>query len=197
MLDAAQTDPKLAKISAGTTPLHCACRCGYNGAIAKHPDTSPSSIVKTSARPVNCYVEVINVLLQAGADVNAADDYSYTPLHLAAQGNFTEAFSTLLRNGANAFLIDWLNRSPMKLGNPSTKGLLNTLVSNEELDIVFRIGQQHGAGAAGRGGNSSSGGVVVNAPSRASGTISLSTSATVSTAKTSAGRTERNKKLPR
>ena len=47
------------------------------------------------------YIEVVKLLLQNGADVNAFNLKSKTPLHLAAERGFLEVTKLLLQNGAD------------------------------------------------------------------------------------------------
>ena len=44
--------------------------------------------------------ELVKVLLDHGADIEAQDNYGETPLHLAAGNNATEATKVLLEHGA-------------------------------------------------------------------------------------------------
>jgi ankyrin repeat protein len=46
-------------------------------------------------------LDIVDFLLEKGADVHSADQYGYTPLHLAAEGMHIEVINSLLRSGAN------------------------------------------------------------------------------------------------
>ena len=52
------------------------------------------------------WTQVVEVLLEYGADVNVANDAEMTPLHYAAYHNHTPAVWSLLRGGANASLVN-------------------------------------------------------------------------------------------
>ena len=80
-------------------PLHCGAECG-------HP-------------------EVVELLLEAGADVNGCNGWKFTPLHLAVIGareqRLTEAHfqiaRLLIERGANVTAVDEYHRSPLDLAN--------------------------------------------------------------------------------
>ena len=47
------------------------------------------------------HIEVVDHLIQYGANVNQANSSGYTCLHVACQSNQVEVLKTLLRSGAN------------------------------------------------------------------------------------------------
>jgi len=49
----------------------------------------------------NGHADVVKVLLEHGADVNAKGENKITPLHLAAQNGHVNVVKVLLRHGAN------------------------------------------------------------------------------------------------
>ena len=46
-------------------------------------------------------IDIASELIARGDDVNARDKYDYTPLHLAAENNCTEAVRLLVEHGAD------------------------------------------------------------------------------------------------
>uniref|UniRef100_A0A674ME91 Myosin XVI n=2 Tax=Takifugu rubripes TaxID=31033 RepID=A0A674ME91_TAKRU len=70
----------------GVTLLHIACASGYR--------------------------EVVSVLLEKGADPDAADNNFWTPLHLASKYGQTSIISLLLRHGANPTLLNCNQHKP-------------------------------------------------------------------------------------
>ena len=78
----------------------------------------------------NTSPEVIRLLLKAGADVNAKDEYGNTPLHPAAAGSTPEVISVLLKAGAdvNAKDDEWgstpLHNAALQNENPEVMSVL-------------------------------------------------------------------------
>ena len=92
--------------SAGNTPLHMACT-GEDKDAQKAIDTAaalggPRAVLNPSAEPEE-RVRTIKRLLEAGANLNALNKNSYTPLHMAVFNGRLEVAKVLLENGA---LID-------------------------------------------------------------------------------------------
>ena len=58
-------------------------------------------------------VETVKGLLKAGADVNAADKFGYTPFHYAAKEGQVEVINVLLKAGANPYAADKNGRTPL------------------------------------------------------------------------------------
>mmetsp|Transcript_9926 Transcript_9926/g.34606 ORF Transcript_9926/g.34606 Transcript_9926/m.34606 type:complete len:351 (+) Transcript_9926:96-1148(+) len=74
-------------------------------------------------------VQVVQLLLDAGAKVDCADKDGYTPLHIAAGYMHAEIVNLLLNAGADAELEDNSGRSPL--------GLINNLLSQTSTDPMF------------------------------------------------------------
>lgn len=54
----------------------------------------------------------VEILLDAGAQVNARGDMGNTPLHLAAKGGHREVFALLLKHGADTGLVNEFGSTP-------------------------------------------------------------------------------------
>jgi len=72
---------------------------------------------------------IISLLLSKGADPRNTDNKGNTPLHLAAQSNFTNSLKLLLKNGANPKATNKHNRSPLELARGECLEVLQTRFS--------------------------------------------------------------------
>ena len=60
------------------------------------------------------YTDIVKELIAMGADVNAKDGFSYTPLHVVSfHEDKTETMKTLLENGANVDILDDRQSTPL------------------------------------------------------------------------------------
>jgi len=59
------------------------------------------------------YVDVCQILLEAGADLHAKNRKGFTPLHLAAQNGHIEVCKLLLEAGANQYITDINGLTPL------------------------------------------------------------------------------------
>ncbi|GAU25473.1 hypothetical protein TSUD_71270 [Trifolium subterraneum] len=75
---------------------------------------------------------MVDLLLQHGADVNACDSRSWTPLHYCITRGKTAAAKVLLLRGANPHLADEEGNTPLKLAIESS------CVGNEILTLLAR-----------------------------------------------------------
>ena len=77
---------------------------------------------------------VIEVLLEAGADVNAKDEDGLTPLHMAAQSNPTPAvIEALLEAGADPRATDSDGKTPHALAKPEYRDILWKAIMDKPL----------------------------------------------------------------
>ena len=66
---------------------------------------------------------IVKLLLEAGADPNAAQDGGYTPLHSAAQNDDRESAEALLAAGADPSLASDDGKTPAQLAGDDTRDL--------------------------------------------------------------------------
>ncbi len=89
------------------TPLHTACSANNHGDGGNHGSTSSGSTPSNSSTPgpisAGC-LEVLDLLLERGADVNACNKWRETPLLIAANNGHVEAVKRLLQGGADPSL---------------------------------------------------------------------------------------------
>lgn len=79
-----------------------------------------------SRKPFLGEAKIVNELVENGANVNLAKSDGPTPLHIAADGGFTEQdqlniVETLLKHGANPELVDKNGKTPLDLATKSGK----------------------------------------------------------------------------
>lgn len=91
------------------TPLHTACSANNHGDNGNHGSSSSSSTPtnSNSAAPGPISpgsLEVLDLLLERGADVNACNKWRETPLLIAANNGHVEAVKRLLLSGADPSL---------------------------------------------------------------------------------------------
>ncbi|HEY9828495.1 MAG TPA: ankyrin repeat domain-containing protein [Stenomitos sp.] len=88
----------------GTTPLHAVC-WGCDDSF------------KINWKPIQKTIRIIQQLLDAGINVNIADDLGYTPIHEAVfgDGGYLTALKTLLENGADANALTNHKTTPLML----------------------------------------------------------------------------------
>ena len=58
------------------------------------------------------YTEIVRILIEHGADLNAKDWFRSTPLHLAAAQNHTAVAVELIKRGADTKAKDFKGRTP-------------------------------------------------------------------------------------
>lgn len=116
-----------ADVNAGNPPLHRAIERGYldmiNALLQVGADTEAKSkgcLATSLHRAVICSpklykLEIIQTLLDAGADIEARDWQQQTPLHIAVLRNESEVVRLLLNAGADIEAQDYQGSTPLKL----------------------------------------------------------------------------------
>ena len=83
----------------------------------------------------------IRVLIDAGADINAANKRGWTPLHLAASAGLEEAVEVLLARGADTDCQDLRGRTPLHLAVSHGAEITRMLIEKGAgLEIKSRTG---------------------------------------------------------
>jgi hypothetical protein len=75
------------------------------------------------------HLEIIRLLLDAGAQINSQDEDKWTPLHLACQLGITRVISYLIRKGADKDACTVENLRPIDLVEPDNYIALSFLIS--------------------------------------------------------------------
>ncbi|MDE1151132.1 MAG: ankyrin repeat domain-containing protein [Micavibrio sp.] len=118
--------------TAGNTPLQHAARHGSIRAVkailaaAEHGGLDLAQPLRIAAE--HGQGRVLELLLEAGADVNAVDKSGYSALMNAAQGGFAECLEILLKAGADTQLVDAHKMQAydhaVSAGKPAAKDIL-------------------------------------------------------------------------
>lgn len=107
----------------GATPLHHACEKGKTQIVKLllayganynliHAATKLSALHYAAGYANN--VEIITMLIEAGADANSRDGNDHTPLHLAASAQHLEAYDALVKNGAEQNIVNKYGKIPIQ-----------------------------------------------------------------------------------
>lgn len=86
--------------------------------------------------------EVVSILLDAGANPNACDNWNYTPLHESVSKGKIDVCLALLQHGANTELRNSENKTPLDLADASTKPILTGEYRKDELLEASRLGDE-------------------------------------------------------
>nr|XP_016933268.1 ankyrin repeat and death domain-containing protein 1A [Drosophila suzukii] len=108
----------------------------------KHSYSYSNIIVQSNGRKLRtaastCNIELLNRILEGGANPNAADEYNRSPLHLAACRGYIPIVQQLLKYGANPNVVDSLGNTPLHLAVISA--------SSNNFNIVVGVLLQGGA----------------------------------------------------
>jgi ankyrin repeat protein len=122
-------------IKARTSALHAASRVGNSGYVevliehvdANLVDESQETALHVCAR--SGFVDVVKVLLSAGADVASVNSNGCTPLHLAALSGHSETVAFLLSVGSDLSFQDKFKRTPIFMASAGGwEGIVETLL---------------------------------------------------------------------
>ncbi|CVL06292.1 related to ankyrin [Fusarium mangiferae] len=91
-------------------PLLLAASYGGCGGFSDFIDENPGF-------PRSDYHQVLQLLLQSGADVNASDELGHSPLYMASHYGFTDAVETLIKNGAYMDIKSASGETPLHCGS--------------------------------------------------------------------------------
>ena len=101
---AAGARPEIAT-SDGSTALMAAAGCGRWAHVPNLPRAEPQPEAE----------EAVRILLDAGVDLNAANEAGFTALHCAAYSGMNELVQYLVEHGADLNARDWRGRTPFRL----------------------------------------------------------------------------------
>ena len=136
-----QQDPKIIKVlveATGTKTFNCWC---FRKVVV---DISYLSAVDNGRRTALHYAagynfnpDITKTLIKAGADVNAQDNYDWTPLHYASALNFPQVVKLLVDNGADLEARDRDGKTPGDLVVRNK----NPFIRDQILSILGRVGK--------------------------------------------------------
>lgn len=91
------------------------------GLVARHATIQVTPLHSAAA---GGHAGIVKLLLEHGADPNAAQDGGFTPLHSAAQNDDRESVEALLEAGADPGLANDDGRTPADLAGDATRDLV-------------------------------------------------------------------------
>ena len=106
-------------------PIHRAAQDGDDDALGREleRDVSPNALDSNGFTPLHhlCLqgdnaksrLDCLHMLLEAGANVNALDEYQMAPLHFAARNGNADVVAALLKAGADVNRCDAHNYTPL------------------------------------------------------------------------------------
>jgi ankyrin repeat protein len=89
--------------------------------VARHTTIRVTPLHSAAA---GSHAEIVKLLLEHGADPNAAQDGGFTPLHSAAGNDDRESVEALLEAGADPSLANDEGKAPADLAGEETRELL-------------------------------------------------------------------------
>jgi hypothetical protein len=113
----------------GTTPLMAAAGIGHRSYQPRRPRGPRSPIAE----------EAVKVVVEAGADVNAANEGEFTALHAAVFRGWNEIVQYLVEHGADINARDYRGRTPFRLAEGS-KQSFQFQAWPEVADLLRRLG---------------------------------------------------------
>jgi len=135
-----ETDPSLAKSYSadGFTALHFAAFLSQPaaaslllsyGAVVTAVANNPSQVMPLHSAAAGRSAEVVAILLEHGAPVNALQQHGWTPLHSAAQSNDQKTARLLMQHGADPNAANEGGVSPLQLAREKGHNEIATLLS--------------------------------------------------------------------
>ncbi|KAK3850324.1 hypothetical protein Pcinc_042966, partial [Petrolisthes cinctipes] len=94
-----------------------------------HPKTGATALHVAAAKG---YIKVLNLLLEAGADINAKDVDGWTPLHAAAHWGQQEAVEILCENMCDMDARNFVGQSAFDVGDSNLLPLMDELKRNQK-----------------------------------------------------------------
>ncbi|CAC5385999.1 unnamed protein product [Mytilus coruscus] len=91
------------------TPLHAVCAPSFNKILNSIQDATLAVVYgykSVTVNPSNLNLNVAEMLIKCGADVNATTSEGTTPLMFACSGNESELINMLIDKGANINMVD-------------------------------------------------------------------------------------------
>jgi ankyrin repeat protein len=136
----------------GMTPLHVAAYAGSASTLALLLEKGQAQINQRSRRGMTAlhycsqsqisvdYVQIAQVLVKYGADVNAKDEEDVRPLHCAAAVGRTALVEYLVEHGAEVGAITKSGMTPAKLARASgDKGLGSLLKERDRRSLLRKM----------------------------------------------------------
>jgi hypothetical protein len=114
---------------------------GADATLANARETGGISPLHVAA--TEGHKDVVELLVRAGADVDAANQWGVTPLYLAAAGGFKEIAALLIAQGANVNVKEQRGETPLQVatrkGHAETASLLRGTAATEPRKATWRF----------------------------------------------------------
>lgn len=130
-------NPNAKEPKEGQVALHLCLRSRKS-----HPQQLTPGMSVRHYRPVEDIKAIVDLLLKADANVNAADNDGVTPLHWAAGYCFTEIAQTLLQAGASLTAMDNVGMTPLHQAADSGCTSVAQLLIDAGADVNRRTTQR-------------------------------------------------------